>query len=297
MKISKLFHWLYASLMFFPLMVIPIFAIYSQRHTIESNIVEKEVVKEVNFNQTFNNDEQPFLFIGDAYNERLYFNLNTNEFSFVVGDVYLSRAYLISSNFDFDSFWIHISSWDNEGADIVFYPNSRIGFFGSVFTCSSDSENYLVLDSGSNVSGSYSIEFYYNLFNLTKMFGRGNEPTIEQFNSWFPNHYYEYTLGRKELLYTGLYEQFNDTDIGSQFIYQTYNVVDKYFNIKDWMNLGGLYDWFILNIFNSSNSLVLPIIFNLITYWLVISFIWLIFDILMYVPSMIHKMLDKARME
>lgn len=34
------------------------------------------------------------------------------------------------------------------------------------------------------------------LFDLTKMFGEGNEPTIEEFEAMFPNDYYEYEKGR-----------------------------------------------------------------------------------------------------
>lgn len=39
-------------------------------------------------------------------------------------------------------------------------------------------------------------KFRFQVFDLTQMFGAGNEPTtVEQFKQWFPNDYYEYNAG------------------------------------------------------------------------------------------------------
>lgn len=38
-------------------------------------------------------------------------------------------------------------------------------------------------------------KFRFQVFDLTKMFGAGNEPTIEQFKQWFPKDYYPYNEG------------------------------------------------------------------------------------------------------
>lgn len=39
------------------------------------------------------------------------------------------------------------------------------------------------------------VQIKVNIFDLTKMFGEGNEPTIEEFEAMFPNDYYEYNEG------------------------------------------------------------------------------------------------------
>lgn len=39
------------------------------------------------------------------------------------------------------------------------------------------------------------LKFRFQVFDLTQMFGAGNEPTIEQFRQWFPNDYYPYNEG------------------------------------------------------------------------------------------------------
>ena len=37
------------------------------------------------------------------------------------------------------------------------------------------------------------LKFRFQIFDLTQMFGEGNEPTLEQFKQWFPKDYYPYT--------------------------------------------------------------------------------------------------------
>ena len=73
----------------------------------------------------------------------------------------------------------------------------------------------------------------YQLFNLTQMFGSGNEPTIEEFNEMFPNDYYDYTSTAKTLVKNVGTITYNDTDIMSQMTYQMYNACDKYFNFTN----------------------------------------------------------------
>lgn len=41
----------------------------------------------------------------------------------------------------------------------------------------------------------YDVQIKVNVFDLTQMFGEGNEPTIEEFEAMFPNDYYEYNEG------------------------------------------------------------------------------------------------------
>lgn len=324
MKISKIFHWLYASLMFLPLMVIPIFAIYSQRHTIDNNSVTigEEEVTVYHFNQYVINGE-PDNNIPLSSSVQNFSDYGT--YLDYGGDIPDFYYFYCEQPVEYCHLMFNLNGYCDEG-DIIYYKfqgKSSLNYFSvnvmyeqyvettyTFFKSWFDFDYVFLVDD--NVSLLSSIEFIFEAntydfelylrniqcFNLTKIYGKGKEPNIINFNNQFNDSYYDYTLDTEIVVSNGVTPiTYNDTDIGSQFIYQLYNINDKYFNIKNWMNLDSLYDWFILNIFNGSNSLVLPIIFNLITYWLVISFIWLIFDILMYVPSMIHKMLDKARME
>ena len=51
MKLSKIFHFLYFSVLSIPLVTIPIFAIYSQNHEINDNTLQVQENKVVDFNQ------------------------------------------------------------------------------------------------------------------------------------------------------------------------------------------------------------------------------------------------------
>ena len=49
---------------------------------------------------------------------------------------------------------------------------------------------------GGGVGAGHELKFKnINIFDLTQMFGEGNEPTIEEFEAMFPNDYYEYNEG------------------------------------------------------------------------------------------------------
>ena len=64
--------------------------------------------------------------------------------------------------------------------------------YSSVFTCTSDNASLQIWIDFTNTSLSYE-NFTFQLFDLTKMFGSGNEPTMIEFNQMFPNDYYPYT--------------------------------------------------------------------------------------------------------
>ena len=140
------------------------------------------------------------------------------------------------------------------------------------------------------------IDFYDLMcIDLTQMFGIGNEPSNAQFREWYPNTYYNFTMSHTESI-PNVLTTYNDTDIGSQFLYSLYIPVHDYFNFGEFFGLSGMYDWFTLNIFNGTAPLSFFIVFNIMIYWLFISLFWLLFDILIYVPMVIHKWLDKAEM-
>lgn len=303
MKLSKLFHWLYASLMFLPLLVIPIFAIYTRNesNTFENNIeLQVEQNKVVDFNQ--------YVLMEDNTRSDSVWSITTDSnnyaevsFTSIPSNLY-PRLWISNNNFNLgDKIYIKtntITTYSKIGVRGHKADNTLdyITWYNRVVSLNADYDYIDMYVSFLTDSDAFNFSSYFNLFNFTQMFGVGNEPTIEQFNTWYDS-FYSYNTGEKQLLKTGVYETLNNTDIGSQFLYSVYQPINDYFNIKDWMNLGGLYDWFLLNIFNGSNSIVIPIVFNLMVYWLAVSFIWLIFDVLMYVPNMIHKMLDKARLE
>ena len=50
-------------------------------------------------------------------------------------------------------------------------------------------------------------------------------------------------------------------------------------------------------VFGVTGTTYVGTIINCLTYWTIISIVYLIFDVLMYVPLLAHRWIDKARLE
>lgn len=114
-----------------------------------------------------------------------------------------------------------------EGASLTtfnwYLPNSGQRFYtDGIITINSDTEQYVQLQ----VSEGYTINtvLYPQVFDLTQMFGSGNEPsTVDEFISLFPLLYYAYNAGT--LL------SFNGTGIKTVGKNQLANIVRGYFSV------------------------------------------------------------------
>lgn len=63
--------------------------------------------------------------------------------------------------------------------------------------------------------------------------------------------------------------------------------------------IGNVYDY-LLNVvfgFQIDDYLLSMLVEYLLTYWTCISIIWLVFDVFMYVPLLVHRWIDKAKIE
>ena len=71
MKISKLFHWLYASVMMLPLVVAPVYAIFMHRHQVTSyEVVYSETTTDVDITYKFKTNDVSNvsdLVVGNSY--------------------------------------------------------------------------------------------------------------------------------------------------------------------------------------------------------------------------------------
>lgn len=73
--------------------------------------------------------------------------------------------------------------------------------------------------------------------------------------------------------------------------------IDNYFgSIGLTQTLNNVFTYLSYNIFGIDGSFgdYLPL---LLTYWTCISIIWLVFDVFMYVPLLVHRWIDKAKLE
>ena len=132
------------------------------------------------------------------------------------------------------------------------------------------------------------------VYDLTQMFGAGNEPTIAEFNALFPNSYYEYTESQEMYIENAYTTTYDDTDIMSQFMYVTYNACDKYFNMNKVFNLGNIWNWVQNTLFNGSAPLSAFIVYNVIAYEFIMDIIFLIYMVFMFLMDFAESCIDNA---
>ncbi|MEM4935065.1 MAG: hypothetical protein QXY78_03950 [Thermoplasmata archaeon] len=162
---------------------------------------------------------------------------------------------------------------------------------GQIFTASFT--NYYVfgrIGSGQAVSN---FTFAPQLYDLTQIYGAGNEPTlVSDFTDDFPLQYYPYTLSEKILNKNVSEITYNDTDIGSQMVYALYKPIDKYFNLNKVANFEQVYDFFQVQFFNGNAPISIFIVWNIILYQFIMDVIFLVYMVFMFIIDFIGGMLD-----
>lgn len=289
---NKARHLLHGILDLFPLFVIPIFAIYTRNENYNSNIeIQVQEKIEVNFNQlvTFNEGTSTsFDVTYTKYNDGYikangtstgwsYCNLTTTYTNRNGHKMYIRGNPNITS---FSSYFIR----DGYGNQPYDYGQGYIGTSGTRFIVQ------IVVTNGTQIND---VMFLPQCFDLTQMFGQGNEPSISEFNEMFPNAYYPYT--ESEIVYVNKLTPttYNDTDVGSQFVYTLYNTVDKYFNMGNVFGMNDVYDWFVINIFGGNAPLGVYIVWNIILYEFVMDLLFLLYGLFMFFIDMCKRLMEK----
>lgn len=263
MKLNKLFHWLYFCVMALPLVVAPIFAIYSHRHTLTEQTTV-DIQYKYQSNEVNNFDD---LIEGNVYNLDLNnANYDLIDFSFVLvsGEIYCESI----SYIEMDEYYVGYRTPYNLYKEDVFgslsflrYDDlSILGYFDFDYI---SSYNAVIQLLHINEFGSFTD--VASLFSYTDY----NEVESVTVND-------------------------SSSDIMSVFVNNYAEVINKYFNYDNAFNFGGLYTWLNTNFFSGNAPLGFFIFWHLLIYWLLTSLLWLIFDVLMYVPMLVHRWLDKA---
>lgn len=252
--------WVHAILDLLPLLVIPIFAIYSQRHVVDNNSVvvggyETQLVYETNEVEIIDN----------AYNLHNGYIYKYDVVS-LADFLYNSGVRILDANF----------VYYNEGQYPFMFEQYVVqvrGLANGLRILDNSNNNLLSISSGSLYIVFLNIESYNSQLNTygVDVFSSDYLPIKEVYND--------------EIIY-------NDTDIGSQFIYQMYNVTDKYFNFNQLFNMGSVYDWLNTNMFGGNAPLIVPIVWNIIVYELFMDIIFLFYAVFMFIVDFATNMVD-----
>lgn len=242
MKISKLFHWLYAVLMLLPVFAIGVTCAYA--------IFNKNAYKS---------------YAGETLNQSEYKNISVNDME-IGKDYYLilpnSQTY--TKQQENTQFNVSNVTLNNELKDINqlrFYVNIN----STTLTIQGIGNNSFIIQSNQT----HTLKFTFNGSN---------------------NNYYDNEINT--ILYQKTYVQ--STYISEVFYYS----IDK-------VQQSPLFNWaydsflgapivYITGLFGVPNN---HISVMLMSYWLAISVIWLVFDMVMYVPLLVHRWIDKGVLE
>lgn len=306
MKISKLFHWLYAILMLLPFaFFVPsvLYYAFNDNATMQSVEVPRTETIVVDFNQlgigwsntdfgltsVFDDTTGQFTINGIGANNGPYLFKYPNQTNTALGWYMKDQhKYFVRSNFNFN---------DGLRCQVKLGSNYYSPFVNQIFSYNVDESIDHIANVWFYASTGVSVNvenLYVNVFDLTQMFGSGNEPTISEFNNYFPNAYYSYT--QSELMQITY-----DTGETDQFVENTSVINYAWESIWDLP----LFSWakvtfvsvpfaYLTGIFGMGASNSLNYVFG---YFATISIVWLVFDLILYVPMLAHNWIDKARIE
>ena len=250
------------------LMFLPSCAYYGVNKYAEPSTKQVENYKVVDFNQLFSLNGQ---------------NVDTHDVTIVGTD----------SNFNmsnvFAYYGINVSNLNDN--NIYYIKFSAVAISGEISVGLFDNGVAQVWKDTSFLSTSYSFDtlritnssqngeinyINFEIFNLTQMFGSGNEPTIAEFNEMFPNDYYDYTESKKIEIPDGTYS--TRLTITDEIEYQWQNLWTL--PVLNWVNTNNF--TFTINMFTSIFGISQrSFITSYLTYILVMTAIYVIFDIVL----------------
>lgn len=270
MKISKLFHWLYASLMVLPLVfVAPTALYYSFNQSAIPVSSEKITIEEDGYYVDDGNGE---LISGNIFNPESY-----SDDSFILGS--------FSSSFYF-SFRVKPLPLSNTSGCQIYIRNSASetactfdvdSISGQTFSCGS------FVDVTHNwEEGEYRVDFDGSVCTISDIL-----VVPDASNGVI----YPYTPYGARPIVTTETQTSTFPDVMTQAVDSTFNQP-----IFKWAKSSFFVQpfSFINNVFGMSNDNPLN---YFLSYWFSISVCWLVFDVMMYVPNLVHRWLDKGALD
>lgn len=283
--------WVHAVLKLLPVLIIPIFAIYSHRHTIDNLevVTTTDKYEKLSTNEVNSVDD---LIIGNYYSLIGIANTTTAPINYyydkITGDKVIALEYTLGTYFDNYYFGNSFDVASNFGPRYVYY---RLGLDNGYNAYNlMVTETYFTFDAG-NVFKLISLPSS-NIISLPTRYGTYyDSETFYDFydylqivaipTDYIPIEYQE-----------GVTTTYNDTDIGSQFIYSMYIPIEKYFNFNKVFNFQIIYDWLSANIFGGTAPLSAFIVWNILIYEFIIDLIFLLYMFFTFLIDFTMRLID-----
>lgn len=284
--------WVHAVLKLLPVLIIPIFAIYSHRHTIDNLEVVTTTDKYVKLPTNEVNSVDDLIIgnyyslkgIATTYNMPVYYNSLTEE---------NNAMYMLNTYFDNYFFGNDFAARSSYGPRYLYYLlGTNVDVMGTYSLMVNSA--YFNFDSG-NVFKLISMP-PSNIISLPTLFKIEyvNGSRVGNFTDFYD--YFQIVSVPDEYLpieyQEGVTTTYNDTDIGSQFIYSMYIPIEKYFNFNKVFNFQQIYDWLSVNIFGGTAPLSAFIVWNILIYEFIIDLIFLLYMFFTFLIDFTMRLID-----
>ena len=301
---NKARHILHGVLDCLPIILIPIFMIYSQNHEINDNTLQVQESKVVDFNQLYYKDYAYFpytqtmcgnvttSFNSDyisvngtmTQNTNYVFGMSNNLITLKANHVYILKCQLpqrlrLQQNY-------YGSNGNQVGAGIN-TENNTVKFTNYI---EGNLTTYVIMDFSQDLNFD-NIILRPQLYDLTLM--NMEDVTIENFNLWFNDYPYPYTENQEVVIENYKTITYDDTDIMSQSFYCLYNAVDKYFNMGNVFGMKNLYTWFEVNIFGGTASPSIYVVWNIVLYEFIMDLLFLLYGLFMFFIDLCKRLMEK----
>lgn len=264
--------WLHAILDLLPVILIPVFMIYSHRHDVTER-TDVEVTYKYQSNEVNTLDD---LVEGNIYQ----FNCVNKGFD------------EMSSNQDMIFFELLTPLQINDERLVFsealyiteFTSNTFLQFFHDV------NDNCEI-----NVFGSYEqfLDFEYTTqYIYSGQFLNNCYIRLLEYDLYLPNTYIYYSYTDYNVIEN---VEINDTksSVMNVFMDDFNNSIDKYFNMGNVFNLGGVYEWFNTNIFSGNAPTIIYSIWNIALYELVMDLLFLLYGLFMWFIDIVENIMNK----
>lgn len=263
-KIRHLFHLVVD---FIPLLLIPVFMIYSHRHDLTQR-TEVDIQYKYQSNEVNSADD---IILGNVYqfNIQDYYILNIvpNEDDYIVFELLDD----LSFEFLFDDATSDLPYMTSHTCIQLLNYENRAYFFTYY-----SYEQFLNYD--------YTLSYV-----LTSPFGNDINIVLLDYHIADLEYMYQFFSYTDYNVIESVSVNDTESDIMSQFTYSMYNAVTKYFNMDEVINLGAVHTWINDNVFNGNMPMGVTIVWHLICYQFVVDLIFLIYGLFMFIIDFADK--------
>ena len=272
--------WLHACLDLLPVILIPVFMIYSHRHDVTENVQvnykyqsnEVNSLYDIQMNKLYYMEKMEFADDIDftAFNDFTIKIVKTS----AITPQYWQDEFADLTNIETLNATLYCSNTDNGAGyytlTLFFDEEREYSYYGV-------SAYYFVLhDLYFYIDNSLSVTNFKNFYNATKQIypDEINLPQYTDFN---------------------VIESVNTTNsnVMDSFMNKFNSTINTHFNMGNVFNLTGVYQWFNTNIFNGNAPQVIYSVWNIALYELVMDLLFLLYGLFMWFIDMVQHLMDK----